>query len=467
MGKYVLVSFDNADYASASNDMGGASWGKTFSNHLGKLLYQFSKGAVDVVPSDELNKGELQNKTNKEIFTNVAAMVCVLSNNSVNSETLHSHLTAYQQLGSEDTLYKVSIEPLTNTLGSLENLADYKFFDVHPESKEVILLEGKNYWLKMVDLAYDILESVSGSTLNKNLPREKTVFLAETTVDQEHYRDEVRRELTSRGYQVLPHKPLPKTYAELENTLIELLNKSTMSIHIMGETYGSILGDTGKSIVAIQNKIAADFSQRHEGSKDAFDRLIWLSPDLKLIDETQYKYIEEVKHDKDLLIGAEIHQTPIESLKSSIISRLELMENIKANISNGKQTKIYLISDKKDNSESKQLAEFIKKNGFDLLETSLEEKEDLVKQHRRNLVNCDATVIFYGHENKEWINTKLKDLLKAPGFGRKKPMTGKVLLSTVKNSLIDQDVDISNLTIIENTEQFQPETLSPFLEKIK
>ena len=42
--------------------------------------------------------------------------------------------------------------------------------------------------------------------------------------------------------------------------------------------------------------------------------------------------------------------------------------------------------------------------------------------HRRNLQVCDAALIYYGAVSRAWVDTKLLDVLQAPGYGRPEPL---------------------------------------------
>jgi len=50
------------------------------------------------------------------------------------------------------------------------------------------------------------------------------------------------------------------------------------------------------------------------------------------------------------------------------------------------------------------------------------EQEEMGRLHRANLNDCDAVIIYYGEAHKAWVDIQLRDALKAPGYGRPRPI---------------------------------------------
>jgi len=89
--------------------------------------------------------------------------------------------------------------------------------------------------------------------------------------------------------------------------------------------------------------------------------------------------------------------------------------------------------------------------------------ENLVQLHRHYLANCSGVLIHYSGDNVPWISSKLKDLLKAPGFGRKHPI--KAMAVMVQNG--DKFAPpISGLDIISIPKGTKAVNFDNFLEKI-
>jgi hypothetical protein len=65
--------------------------------------------------------------------------------------------------------------------------------------------------------------------------------------------------------------------------------------------------------------------------------------------------------------------------------------------------------------------------------------------------------------NDQWVRMKILDLLKAPGFGRNKPIQGKALVATGNlDSYKNQ-----NMTLISSDSNKSMENLKSFLEEFK
>ena len=72
----------------------------------------------------------------------------------------------------------------------------------------------------------------------------------------------------------------------------------------------------------------------------------------------------------------------------------------------------------------------IKRSGYHVILPIFEgELLELRKHHIENLKNLDAAIIYKGKVNEQWVRMKVLDLLKAPGFGRKKPIIGKAIFT--------------------------------------
>jgi hypothetical protein len=84
--------------------------------------------------------------------------------------------------------------------------------------------------------------------------------------------------------------------------------------------------------------------------------------------------------------------------------------------------------------------------------------------HNENLKKCDATLIYYGQGNRQWIKSKQKELLKSLGLGREKPINPKAILIENEDQL-EELLNVDNESMVINT--FSPETLEPFLAQLE
>ncbi len=121
-------------------------------------------------------------------------------------------------------VFKVMKTPLSNA-EQPPRLRDLIGYDMYQLDTETGLMKEyadffseeaeRQYWMKMVDLAYDIHEALiylkEGETNAevKNILKRKTIYLAETGHDLSVQRNIIKRELQRHGYIVLPKQTLP------------------------------------------------------------------------------------------------------------------------------------------------------------------------------------------------------------------------------------------------------------------
>jgi hypothetical protein len=325
----------------------------------------------------------------------------------------------------------------------------------------------KQYWMKMVDLAYDIHEALivlkEGAQAEvKNIYKRKTIYLAESGHDLSIQRNIIKRELIRHGYVVLPKTTLPVRYEELDKVVRKDLEECSLSIHLIGNSYGEIPEGGERSVVDMQNRLAADCAVTKRGNKQDFSRLIWITQNLRSASDRQKSFIETLKRDAEAQEGAEILQNPLEDFKN--IVREELLDSLqRKDIEEAGGKTIYLVHDRIDQAEVKPFQEAIEKSGFKVLSPAFEgELLDVRKQHIENLRNFDGAIIFKGKVNDQWVRMKVLDLLKAPGFGRKKPIQGKALVGMGNLDAYRNQ----NMTIIPSDSVKAIETLKNFLQEV-
>jgi hypothetical protein len=415
---------------------------------------------------------------------NVGVIVPILSKDFIESGSCLDHVEAFikntEARKGRGRIYKVFKSPLSaqEQPPKLRDLIGYDMYQLDSDSGEVREYTDyfsseaeRQYWMKMVDLAYDIFDTLmqlkddSVKADVKNFYKRKTIFLAETGHDLSVQRNIIKRELQRHGYIVLPNQTLPGTFSELEKVVQRDISESQLSIHLIGSAYGEIPSGADRSVVDIQNKIAAEKSIRVKQSGDEFMRLIWISPILNNASERQKGFIENIKRDIEAQEGAEILQTPLEDFKN--IMREELVESGErkgADEPAGKS--IYLMHDRIDVADVKPIREVLEKHGFRVLTPQFEgELLEVRKKHIDNLRTFDAAIIYKGKVNEQWVRMKALDLLKAPGFGRKKPIMGKAIVTTPGSTLNVESFKSQNLRVIHTDPQHSSESIKSFIQE--
>ncbi|NOZ46559.1 MAG: hypothetical protein GXO79_07220 [Chlorobi bacterium] len=454
-------------------------WINNFSSFLSILLEKLLKRTVTIVLSDEKNSKEI----------NESALFIALFNADSNNKNFQNEIRKIVALCEKDLqnrFYKVfnTKQSLADFPDALKPLFDYNFYTIDTETGKIIefrelkgLLEEKLFWLKLVDLAYDIynnlilLNKPKLTEKNSETPK-KTIYLAETNEDQRINKDIIKRELLQYGYHVIPEKQLTINDRDLNETINKNLSKACMSIHIISEDYAQT-GSEENSICAIQNSLASKYYSELEkkGQNKSFNRIIWISPDLNLKNEKQRNNIEQLKQSEEALYGAEVVQTPIELLKTIIHNRLNEdkhkgIEAITPIEQDGNVKSIYLICDKTDIENIKPIQEYFRKKHLSIFNSDFTGSEyELLKKHKQKLISADIVFIYYNN-NQEWLVSKVKDIIKSPGFGRTKSFISKVIyFQNSKKPTLDKFTK-ENFLILSDEKNFTSKTLDPIITKL-
>lgn len=432
-----------------------------------------------------------QEKPTSSTIAQVGVMICILSPNFTNDRNCIEDVQAFADAFGTDAakrVIKVVKYPVeyNHQPAILKNLLSYDLYLVgqdgeYTEMKEFFGKENeKIFWTQLLDMAqeaYNVLSEIKNIDLKSvaSAYRGKTVFLAETTHDLQIERSLIKRELQKFGCVVVPDQNLPSNHLEIEARLKKDLERSELAIHLIGASYGEPLQEDGVSLIELQNTLATEHSTMLSATRNsiyddqrAFSRIIWLPPQAKFGSERQKVFVDNLRQNAEALEGAEILQVPLEDLKQAIRRILNEQEakSVETVAHAKSQEGIYVIYDPMDAQEANVLIENLKQKGIKVLEpefhTSLLESR---KSHIENLVNCKAAIIYNGKVSKQWIAMKLLDLLKAPGFGRSKPLQHKAVLST---SVFQPDDFMKNnrIQVIQLTDNLMQNEINEFLATI-
>ncbi len=497
-GKIALI------YSSKDDEpIGGGikGWITNFNKFLSTLLYQITRENPELVLMNEKTFDSAR-------LNDFSVILCLMTENLEQEKPIVQVINQYVKVLNKSErmnadgvarFFKILKKPhdADEVFPELEDLIPYEFYLIDPltgDTQEFTRFFGsdaeRSYWMKLVDMAYDIhhvIQSKQGDDTKphyEDIPQNKTVYLASTGVDMVIQRDMIKRELMRHGYKVLPDHSLPKEVKSLDRMIRDDLDRCRLSIHMVGEDYGYKPKGSELSVVDIQNRVASDHTYQMveqneklpEDEKKPFSRLIWVTPDLKNITERQKIFIEDLKSDAAALEEAEVLQIPLQELKTIVREelvtggRFKTRRDIKGleKVEEVEETKmIYLIADKRDVKSINQLQEYLTGQGYNVVSPSYEgDLVDLRYIHQENLRRCDASIIYFGDATEEWIKTKLQDLLKAPGFGRERPMEAKAVYFNGKKNVDLEHYKRNNAMVLGSDEGFAPENLKPFLTKM-
>ncbi len=439
-----------------------------------------------------------QEKPSKTELAKVAVFVSVVSPDYVKSEPcveeIEDFFTIAHKEGNlfvngRERVFKVVKYPVTmqEQPSKIANLLEYDLYDINIQTGEFIEFHDffntdaeRKYWLKIVDLAYDIAAVLKAhrkldiTPVDYTAYSDRNVYLAETGFDLQFHRDSIKRELTRHGFKILPDHALPSNLKELEISIKKDLERSRLSIHLIGDGYGEYAPGLEKSVLDIQNKLAGDHSlMASAGSDNKFSRLIWISPDARLENDKQKMFIDNLRRELEANEGAEILQSPIEDFKMVVLEELlnlnlDKLRNASSDEKlNHSKKIIYLIFDRVDEFEAKKIADFLVYKGYEAVLPSFEgQLLELREIHLRNLRQCDSALIYINKVNDLWVQMKFLDLLKAPGLGRTKGDLHKSLLLGKNLKSKAQSLEKFDVPVFEISDNIE-NSLSGYINEFK
>ena len=165
-------------------------------------------------------------------------------------------------------------------------------------------------------------------------------------------------------------------------------------------------------------------------------------------------------------------ESTIEELKAFSLNKIEegirQHELFKGDKAPEKGKIVYLIHDKTQLDKCKKIQKMLEKSGYEVINSNFKGSPDEIRaQHSSNLKRCDASLIYYGNENEEWIKSKQKDLLKSLGLGREKPISPQAIL--IENeSQMDESLALGhNALILQSDKSFSSKVMEPFLSQLE
>ena len=487
----IFISYAHNDNQAVQEGQRG--WIDNFNQALEKRLQVYLGAKPKIWRDPRLQGNDYFADTLVEQIPKVAILVSVLSPSYIKSEWCRREmqlfcriagLTGGVRLGNKARIFKVEKinVPLEKHPEELQFMTGYQFFYIDEQAHRARELSPESgphaidYWQRIDDVAQDItallesMRSSSGSqpdvevtTATTEIPG-SVVYLAETSFDLSPQRDRIKRELQERGHRVLPDRPLPLNGPELEVLVQEYLKVSKLSIHLIGANYGVIPEASDRSVVCLQNDLAAE---RSKGN--SFARLIWMPEGLQAKEDRQHEFIRYLKYDPTAQHGADLLETSIEELKTYIQDKLR--PTPKPSITKSARAegplRIYLVCDKQDAESITPLEDYFYGQGFEVVLPLMEGDEAEVREdHKESLLMCDAVVIFYGNASEGWLRTKLRDLQKVAGYGRTNPILAKGIFMSGPETTAKARYRTHEALVMRNFGQFSQETLKPFLAEI-
>lgn len=482
---HLFISYAHIDNQPLAEGLKG--WVETFHERLKIRLEQLTGEPARIWRDRKLQGNDIFADTLVARLSKVAIIVAVLSPRYVRSEWCLKELDEFCKraaadggltIGDKLRVFKVVKlhVPLQNHPTQLQSVLGYEFFEYDAErdrarefNPDVLPTRDMRYWERLDDIAYDIKQLIemmsNSSSVQAAAPSApgKAVYLAETTSDRLNERDLIKRELQLNGHVVLPDRELPLRGAALRDAVREYMARSALSVHLLGGSYGIIPEEEDKSLVEIQSEVAEErgVDLRH---------IVWMPAGLEPTDERQRQFVNHFQRGLNGQRNIEVLQTSLEELKKHIEERISDRSKHAAPYmgANGDHPpSVYLICDKEDLGEITQLRNYLFERGFNVFLPAFEGDESSIREdHKANLIECDAVVIYYGRGSDVWLRMKQRELQKAAGYGRARPLAAKAIYIAGPPSAAKEHFRNLEAFVIKSFEGFSPDALAPFLEKI-
>ena len=428
----------------------------------------------------------------------VALLVTVISPRYVKSEWTIRELNEFYHaaetqggihVSNKARVFKVlkTPVPLDRTPPELRALIGYEFFKVDPETGKVRELDEifgpdahRDFWLKLDDLAHDIvalLEAMDGPgestpAAGVTATTKPAVYLAETTSDLREQREAIRRDLQQQGYPVLPDRTIPHVFEEAAAAITEDLNRSRMSIHLIGKNYGLVPEGGAQSIVQMQHELAT-----LRATRDQFSRLLWIPDGITVDDPRQLAMIDGLRRDPRIAGKADLLETFFEDLRTTLqdwLSKGLEPEPAPAPLAaapdpaSGPPPRVYLIADQRDATLLAPWLDGLFDQHLEVSQPIFEGDEaDIRELHEDNLAHCDGVVILYGSGNELWLRRKLRELQKAPGYGRTKPPPPVVICLIGARTPDKERFRTHEATVVPQWDGYSSGQLTAFVAQVK
>ena len=240
-----------------------------------------------------------------------------------------------------------------------------------------------------------------------------------------------------------------------------------MSVHLVGTRYGSTPEDDARSVVRLQEQLAAEYSAENK----SFLRVLWIpqglmTPALEVKDERQKSFVTELQN--RITAGAELLQTTVEDLKSRIVEKLSPPVKTTSSADRSKLKQIYLICENNDRTFVRPIKEYLFKQNLEVI-TWLDGSgaETLMDYHRKNLKECDAALVYFGAGDEPWVRKNLDDLEKAYGYGRENDWLANAVYVGAPPSDQKEDFLTHRVSyVIRNFSSFDPNDLRDFVSAV-
>ncbi|MBK8846538.1 MAG: toll/interleukin-1 receptor domain-containing protein [Bacteroidetes bacterium] len=514
LNKDIFISYAHHDNQLLPGDKEG--WVTEFHKALEVMVGEYL-GKVPVIWRDsKLQGNDMFSDEITEKFQELKVMISVISPRYLESEWCTKEVNGFYDIaqtnGGISIENKARIFKIIKTPVELKELPErlkpilaYEFFSTDTTTgttrafKKIFGNESEvAFWTKMDEVAQHLAKLIkklnsastqiqvvekSATVVNDRKFNKRTIYLAETTSDVREFRDNLRRELEDHGFRIFPDKNLTLVDDAFKKEVEEYLKQSSLSLHIIGSKYGTIPEDSDKSILLLQNEAAAA-----QGASAGLSRLIWVPPIDNPAEERLKPFIEHLKQKEDLQNLSDLLVGSQEDFKHAIFDTIRKLDehdkavelarqkakaapvanNNAVSSQNSGPRVIYLICDKRDLENTKDLEDYLFGCGYDVMLPIFESDEaEERKINDEYLSLCDAAVIYYGQANEAWLRSRSSDLARKPGLPNSKPLLAKLVYLAEPSTPQKERFRSHDLMIANGLNGLNKDNFNAFIDSLK
>lgn len=436
----VFISYAHIDNCSLVE--GEPGWITQLRKMLQVRLTQLRGKRARVWLDPELRKSENFHEAIRQACRSTKAFLSVLTPGYLESAYCRQELEEFVGLPPEPypqrRLFKVikTPVPLDRHPDPMRNALGFEFYgdagDTGPREWTVSSPVYRQPFLdRLEDLATELAEVLALLETPDIEPtgNARTIYLASTTSDVRDVRDGLARQLSQRGYRVVPRHGLPLDLAELTAACQAELDEADLAVHVVGHRYGVVPESSGgaapRSVMQIENDLAAERARTH-----GLRRVIWLpktASDGAGIDDRQQEFVDALRRDPASQANAHLIIGTLEDLTAAALARIDELDRVEQAAPDPAAgdpeaalrdaPRVYLVHAANDDPEAiDAIEDAIEDRGCDVWRPDLGPEVSAKQQredHEYYLANCDACMIYYGRAREVWVNKQLDDVARS------------------------------------------------------
>lgn len=384
----------------------------------------------------------------------------------------HAAQPPYETVDHRSRLFKVVKTPLPHEdhPPELQGLLGYEFYEVDPltqRPREWRPEPGTPYWDKLEDLALDMAQALQHLAQEAPVqaapaqppPRERTVYVAETTSDLSLARDQLIRELQRHGYHILPDQPLLMHGPALRQAVQAALERCACSVHCLGAYYGLIPEQETLSVVQLQLALALEGQQ---------PRYLWCPRGMQSQESRQATFLGYVQDEVTARPGVELLHTSLEELKTFLHDMLEAPPPpVPPTAETPTAPRLYLWCAPEDEGDVQPLADYLFAQGVDVT-LPLFDGDAAQRQadHEAELTTCDALLIYHGQSSAAWLRTVMRDLPAVAAQRQARPLHVTAIYVAGPATPQKQQVRSREALVMQYFTPFVPQAMQPVLARL-